>query len=179
MSEPPVRYPNKILVIGILFILAGVVLLLWSLGYLAAFSSLWPVIPVLAGLFFLYLVLLRGGRESFMFIGMFLLLVGIVFLLLNTVLPTLALKRIWPVFMTVTGVSLYAYGRKKHGHRRISFLVPAISIVILSAIFLPFSLNAVEADFIRVVLTWWPVLFIILGVLLLGLHIWRARRNKN
>jgi drug/metabolite transporter (DMT)-like permease len=179
MAPPPVRFPNKILVTGIVLILVGVVLLLWTLGFLPAFSALWPVLPVGAGLVFLYMALLREGRESNLFIGMILLLGGGLFLLLNTVLPTLAISRIWPVFMTVTGVSLYAYGLQKHGHRRISLVIPAATIILLSLVFLPFSLNAVEADFKSVVITWWPVLFIVMGAVLLWLHVWREKRRRE
>ena len=81
--------------------------------------------------------------------------------------------------MTVTGVSLYAYGMKKYGHRRISLVIPAGTITILSLLFLPFSMNAVDADFVTVVTTWWPVLLIVLGILLIALHVWRIRRTRR
>jgi len=177
MAAKGPRYPNKYLVFSIFLILIGIVLLLWTGGYLRGLEALWPVIPLVLGLGFLYAVFLRNARQSYVFLGMFLTLGGAVMLLMTTVMTRVDLIRIWPVFMTVTGVSLVAYGMKKRGVRRISLTIPGYAIVVLSLVFLPFSLDLIRDDFIEAVGTWWPSLFVVLGVVLLFVYFSRRQRD--
>ena len=178
MSRSPApRFPNKILFIGILLILLGTVLLLWTSGLLVGVVSLWPVVPIAIGVYLIYIVFRRNARESYVFLGMILLLGGIAFLLLNTILTAVALSRIWPVFMSIVGVSLYGYGLKKRGTKRLSLVVPAAAIFLLSLLFLPFSLDIAEQEFVQFVSVWWPTLFLVLGLVLIVLDIWRRRRS--
>ncbi len=172
------RVPNKLVLFGSGFIVLGSALLLWTLGYLPAAAALWPVIVMLAGLWMLHAVFFRGGRESYVFSGLFLALGGAVVLLMNTVLSRVALTRIWPVFMAIAGFSLLGYGLKKHEpSARAVLIVPAWAIILLALIFLPFSLDVVSISFIRFVGLWWPVLFIAAGVVMLIAHIRRRPRG--
>jgi hypothetical protein len=169
------RFPNKFLVWSIFFILLGFILLLWTLGAVPGLASLWPIIPLLAGLGFLYAGLLRGRSESYVLVGMLLALGGLFVLVSNTVLNAVTLERTWPVFMAIVGVSFLVYAVRAEGESRLTVSVPAIALIVLAAGFLPFSLNLVEADFERVVTTWWPVLFVLFGVILGVVHIVKRR----
>ena len=104
------RYPNMLLVTGVVVGLAGSLLMLWNLGYLPQAGLLWPVAVILTGLVFLYLAWPRRKSDRWIIPGMVLTLGGIVFLLMNTVLRSQELARIWPAFMFVTGISLVPYG---------------------------------------------------------------------
>lgn len=164
------------LIFGFLFVLTGVVMLLHTTGFLTAYGALWPVLPLVIGLGTLYVGFAHEGQDGYVFLGMFLSLGGAVFLLMNTVLSAVALSRIWPLFMTVAGVSLFVYGHtKKDPASRASLQIPASTIVILSVVFLSFSMDLVETDFYRFVWNWWPVLFVVLGVSLIIVHFGRRR----
>jgi hypothetical protein len=78
--------------------------------------------------------------------------------------------------MTIAGISLAVYGNKLKGSGRIKALVPAWGLIILSLIFLPFSLGLIKEDFSRVAATWWPVLFILLGIWLLEEYLRKRRK---
>jgi hypothetical protein len=164
------RVQNKLILFGFAFIVLGGVLLLWTLGYLPATSALWPVLLVLCGLWMLYTVFVRNARESRVFSGLFMALGGSVLLMMNTVLSRVALERIWPVFMAITGFSLFGYALKKDRISRLPLVIPAWAIIVLSLLFFPFSLGIVNVSFIRFVTLWWPVLFIVLGLALVLLH---------
>ncbi|TVR60707.1 MAG: hypothetical protein EA426_04725 [Spirochaetaceae bacterium] len=166
-------YAKRYLVFSTVFLLLGVVLLLWTTGFLPDFSALWPVVFICVGLVFLYRGFHRNARETTVFAGMFMSLGGLVALLLNTVLTRVGLIRVWPVFMTVAGISLVAYALLKRGAYRVTLLVPAVSIVVLSFVFLPFSLKLVDVEFIQFVVRWWPSLFILLGLVLLTVYFTR------
>ena len=161
------RYPNKLLVTGVAVLLAGGVLLLWNLGYLPQPGRLWPAPVILAGLFFLYMAWPRGRSDQWIIPGMVLTLGGVVFLLVNTVLSSQSLGRIWPAFMLVTGLSLVPYGFRKRGSARIAIIIPAVFISFLAVVFFPFSLRRTEGGFIAFVQEWWPMILVVLGIALI------------
>jgi hypothetical protein len=176
MDERSPRFPNKLAIIGVFFILVGGVLLLWTAGYLHRFVSLWPLAPVILGLVLLYFRVFRSGPDYYVFIGTGLVLTGLLLMLVTIVVPV-ELSRIWPLFMTVIGVAFLAYGFRKQGASRVTFTVPGGAMTLLSLIFLPFSLELVSADFAAFVGVWWPVLLVIMGLALIVAHLGR-RSNK-
>ena len=176
MSERSPRFPNKLAIIGAFFILVGGVLLLWTAGYLQRFENLWPLVPLLAGLVLLYFRIFRSAPDYYVFLGTSLSLTGILFLLVTTIVQV-DLMRIWPLFMTVIGIALLFYGFRKAGPSRVTFTVPGGAMVLLSGIFLPFSLELVSADFANFVAVWWPLLLVVMGIALIFVHVGRGSRR--
>ena len=164
---------NKLLVFGCASIIVGALLLLGTLGYLPAAEIFWPVLLILTGLGMLYAVFFHNARESYVFSGFFLALGGTLVLLMNTVLTRFALVRIWPVFMTIAGLSLFGYAMRKAPVHRVALIIPACAIALLSLVFLVFSLGIAGVDFIQFVALWWPALFVVVGVILIVLHLVR------
>jgi hypothetical protein len=173
------RYPNKLLVFGVVIFAAGGVLLLWNLGYLPQPGRLWPVPVIAAGLTFLYIAYPRGGSERWIIPGMVLSMGGLIFLLLNTVLKEENLGRIWPAFMLITGLSLVPYGYKKRGGARTAIVIPAVFISALALVFFPFSLRMAGGGFVAFVRQWWPLILIILGVALIVSFFSSRRPNSK
>lgn len=176
-GAPFQRFPHKLLVFGITFVLVGVVLLSRTVGYMPEVRVLWTIVPLVIGAILLYLAFAQGGPEGYVFVGMILTLVGIVSLLLNTVMSSVELARIWPLFMTIAGVSLAVYARTKVESARVALQIPAVAIIVLSGIFLLFSLDIIQRDFRRVVGMWWPSILIIFGIVLLWVYYSRGRRR--
>ncbi len=173
MSERYPRFPNKLLVLGVFFLLVGGLLLLWTFGYLNRFSATWPVIPLIAGLVLLYFRVFRTGPDYYLFVGTALVLAGALLLLTRTAFPA-ELIRIWPLFMTIVGVSMFIYGRRKSGAVRVTFTVPGAAMVLLSAVFLTFALELLTVDFVRFVSRWWPIILVLLGLSLVIAHVLRS-----
>lgn len=176
MDERSPRFPNKLAIIGVFFVLVGGVLLLWTAGYLQRFVSLWPLLPLIVGLVLLYFRVFRRGPDYYVFLGTSLLLAGLLFLLTSTALPV-EMARIWPLFMTIIGVALLLYGVRKRGGTRVTFTVPGGAMILLSLVFLPFSLELVTTDFAAFVAVWWPVLLVIMGLALVFVHVGRRPRR--
>jgi hypothetical protein len=173
------RYPNMLLVTGVAVTLAGSILMLWNLGYLPQPGTIWPVAVILTGLVFLYLAWPRRRSDRWIIPGMVLTLGGIVLLLMNTVLASQSLVRIWPAFMLVTGVSLVPYGLRKRGSARSAIVVPGLFISLLALVFFPFSLHHSEGGFAAFVRQWWPLILVILGaVLIVSFFTTRRPRSK-
>jgi hypothetical protein len=178
-NRTPSRYPNMLLVTGVVVGLAGSLLMLWNLGYLPRPGALWPVPVILTGLVFLYLAWPRRRSDRWIIPGMVLTLGGIALLLMNTVLHSQSIVRIWPVFMFVTGVSLVPYGFRKRGSARVAVVVPGLFISLLALLFFPFSLHHSEGGFAAFVRQWWPMILVILGAALIVSFFSTRRPNSK
>ena len=176
MKDKVQRFPHKVLVLGIVFILVGILLLLWRLNLLPSLGALWPVVFILIGLYFLYRVFLQNRSRRFILPGMTFTLGGIFFLLKNTVIPSMSLTHIWPVFMLITGLSILPYGFSKKRTTRVAIIIPACAIIGMSIIFFLFSLRLIDTSFKDFVLTWWPTLLLLSGAMLILSYMMRRKR---
>lgn len=173
------RLSNALLAAGALLLVVGGCLLLVTSGLLSGFSSLWPVLFVVAGLLLLYFAFTRKLTGLTVFPGMIMALGGLYFLLGEGFLPWRDLIRIWPVFMAIIGASITAYGLTKRGNARLSLVIPGIAILVLAAIFLPFSLGVTSVRFAQVAVLWWPALLVLFGLILLASYLLRRWREKT
>ncbi|MBN2352060.1 MAG: hypothetical protein JXD23_05770 [Spirochaetales bacterium] len=180
-SEP--RFPNKLLIAGIVLILGGAVFLLWTLGlfpgFLNWFVALWPLPLMVGGIVMLYLVYLKGKAHHLLLPGMILLLGGLFFLLYNTIIPDTSFERIWPAIMSIAGLALLPYAFKSKKRTRAGLLISAAFLIVLSILFFPFSLKLIETDFVRFTSRWWPGIIVITGMVLIVSFAANKRRRKR
>lgn len=185
---PPVEHMKSLqskssgyryLVLGGGFLLLGFVLLMWTLGLLHRLSSLWPLVPIIIGSASLIFGFHGMGPEASVFVGIFLTVGGVFFLMITTVMSVVEITRVWPVFMTIAGVSLGVFSFHREPGSRMSLLVPSIVIILLSAVFFLFSLDIVQQDFIAVVTVWWPILFVAIGVGIILFHLLHRNDHPN
>jgi hypothetical protein len=162
----PARYPNKLLVIGTLTAVVGIVLLLATLGPLSLPLGLWPVPVVAAGLAFLYLAYVRGRAARFVLPGVLLTLGGLFFLLVETVLGWEALGRAWPALMLITGLALAAWGARLRPRARTAIVVPGVFLAGLAVLLLPFSIQGRPGSLAAFVGRWWPLVLVVIGLVL-------------
>ncbi len=172
------RFPNKYVVIGVTTLILGLLLLLWTVGRLKQPVNLWPLSLLIAGLVLLYFRAFRAGPDSYLFLGIATFLSGLLLLITKIVVP-LELTAIWPFFMTICGLALLAYGLRKRGYTRLSLAVPGVATLLLSFLFLPFSLEIAKRPFADVVAEWWPLILVVLGIALLVLHLVRERIDRQ
>ncbi len=179
MNRGKRRFPNALLVTGVLLFVVGGCLLLLTSGLLPGLSALWPLLFIVAGLFLLYLGFVRRITEFYVFPGMFMVLGGLYFVLGEGFLAWRELLKIWPVFMAITGASIIPYGLLKRGSARLALVIPGIAILLLALIFLPFSLGVTSLPFAQVAVLWWPLLLVVLGIVFLASHFLRRRKEKT
>jgi hypothetical protein len=173
------RYPNKYLVIGVLIFLAGVFALLWTLGVLPSLRGFLPFPFLLAGLFFLYIVYFRGRNPIYIMFGMILFLLGIFFLVVNTLPWENGLMKIWPGFMLIAGISLIPYAYKlKRRRAQVAISISALSLIVLSLFFFLFSLDITGTSLSEFVTHWWPMLIIISGASLVVVYFFSRKPQK-
>jgi hypothetical protein len=173
------RYPNKYLILGVLIFIVGLVALLWTLGFLPSLKAFWPIPIVLAGLFFLYIVYFRGKNPIYIIFGMIFFLLGIYFLLVNTIPWESNIAKIWPGFMLIAGISLIPYAYKQKRRRaQIAISIPALSLILLSLFFFLFSLDITGTSLSDFVTRWWPMLIIVLGGSFIVIYFFSKKPQK-
>jgi len=179
MEREKRRFPNALLVTGVLLFVIGGCLLLLTSGMLPGLASLWPALFIVGGLTLLYLSVARRITEFYVFPGMFMALGGLYFVLGEGFLAWRELLKVWPVFMAITGASIIPYGLLKRGNARVALVIPGVAILVLALIFLPFSLGITSLSFAKVAVLWWPALLVALGLVFLASHFLRRRREKT
>ena len=172
------RFPNKYVVIGVTTLVLGLLLLIWTVGELKHPVNLWPLGLLIGGLVLLYFRVFRSGPDSYLFLGIASFLSGLL-LLITRIVVHLELTAIWPFFMMICGLALLVYGLRKRGYTRLSLTVPGAATLLLSFLFLPFSLGIIERPFADVVTEWWPLILVVLGIALLVLHLVREKSERQ
>jgi len=173
------RVPHKLLIVGVFTVLFGLILTLRTTNSLPSIGSLWPVPLILLGLFLLYMAFFKDGPSSYVFMGIFFTLAGTLFLVIHALFTRVDLMHYWPFFLTFAGISLLAYGLRKHGRAQLNLVMPALAIVLLSFVFLPFSLGLIKISFRDFVMTWWPSLIVVLGIALIAADLLRKSREAS
>ena len=169
---------NKNILLGIVLVILGVGLLSFTAFRLPVFHAFWPAMLIALGGFFIWRVFYLGESEILLFLGMLFVQSGLLGLL-NGWFSFIDIERIWPIFLTMVGITLVPYGFRKRRSNRAIFMIPAVTFIFLSFIFLPFSLNLTKMGFRDFVYRWWPLLFVFLGILLLANHIGRNITEKR
>jgi hypothetical protein len=58
-------------------------------------------------------------------------------------------------------------------------IIPSVVIIVLSLIFLLFSLRIISMSFRRFVVTWWPAILVAAGMVLIAVDIARTGKNRG
>jgi len=139
---------------GLLLIAVGAIILMANLGFFSL-VGFWPLIIILAGIFFL--IQWIGDRENhgLLMPATVLTIVGLLFLYCEQY-GWWNMSYLWPVFLLAPGfgfILMYLLGEQDRG-----LLVPGTILLVLGVFFL--SIN-------RWAGRWWPAILIVLGAVLL------------
>lgn len=168
--------PNRIgsIVGGLILLGVGVWFLLGALGVpLPGVGALWPLLVIFGGLAFIGMFLFGNEEPGILVPGVGGLLTGIFFLLITVgPLNWEDLGTLWPVFPLIGGMAFvvtYLADRSEPG-----LLVPGLGGLAVGMVGLLFTLG--NLDF-ALIATWWPLLLIVIGVILLVQNV--SKRGKS
>ncbi len=132
--------------VGVTLIVLGVLFLLYNLDIIRI-RNWWPILLILAGLAF-FLVWFGDRKQTGLLLpGSILVILGCQFLFLNAS---------WPIYVLAPAVGFWLMYLL--GERDVGLLVPAFILTIIALVF--WFQGSILEDL-------WPVLFIVLGVILL------------
>lgn len=158
---------NRRVSLSIGLIVSGAALLLVTTRQISVGALIFPLILILVGTILLARAFSPDGHEGNVFAGTGLTLTGGFLLLWESALPAVELSMIWPIFMTIGGAALTTYGLKKGRDAWLNLTIPGTVMIVLSLVFLAFSLDLVKTSLAAVAVSWWPALLVGIGALIL------------
>jgi hypothetical protein len=163
---------------GLILMTLGIAFLLKSMAGFSAPSALWPFLFVIIGLIFVILAIKLNKRSIYFFFAAFSFFAGIfLFLLALKILPV-SLAQSWPLLSVFAGLALFPAGWHHFNGIRYRFLIPSLAFAGLGCILLIFSFKVVSFSFRRFMANWWPLLFLLAGLILVLLSLNPKERNR-
>ncbi len=159
--------------LGIILIVVGLLFLLVSNRLVLGWDNVWPLFPLLGGIFFLKLYSVRKEGEV-LYVGTALLLIGVFFLLFTfRILDWADMESLWPTFPLIGGISFLAYAStRKHPTSPLIVGIAAILFALVSYLYTGDVISRRVAEpFVRL----WPLILVITGILVFL----RARGHKD
>jgi hypothetical protein len=148
-------------VLGVVLVLIGLLFLLVSNHLLLGWEHVWPLFPLLGGIFFLKLHAARKSGEV-LFTGFALFLIGLFFLLFTFhILEWEKMHSLWPTFPLIGGIAFLALASTRE-HPTSSLIVGIAAVLFAFVSYLHAGGvigERVAEPFIRL----WPLVLIIAG----------------
>lgn len=167
---------NLLLGTGIAFVLLGFVLLVaLAVDIELELSALRQLLWAVLGGALLFVSIVRTRKRPVMFSGLFLVMTGILFFLIDTRFIPYTLESLWPVVVVIGGLSLLVSGLYVHRRVKASHIIPSVAMMLLGGCCLLFSLNIIQEPFSQLASRWWPLVLIAAGFCLVILFfVWNA-----
>jgi FtsH-binding integral membrane protein len=89
------------------------------------------------------------------------------------------MRQTWPVMVIAAGISLVPAGLYKLRRMKSIYLFPAISLIVLGIFFSLFSFHILKVSLSTFIHQWWPLFFVIIGVILVVLYFIQQIRRKD
>ena len=169
---------SLLLGMGIACVLLGFILLVaLSVDVEYSFSAFRHLIWSALGGVFLFVAIVKLQKKSLLCAGLFLLMTGILFFLIETKFSPYSLDALWPVVVIFGGISLFVSGVFVYKGIKTSQFIPSLSLILLGVFCLLFSLDVIDEPFLRLASRWWPIVLIAAGICLIVLFfVWNTHK---
>jgi hypothetical protein len=174
-KNPPKEISGKLLGVGITSVIAGLLLFVAAFAQVGlGYSTIVPTVFIISFGVVLYKAFTRRLRSWGVFLGLYGFLVSLLFLLAGTNILSYRFIEFWPLLVFLCGVCLIAAGF--YGRRRlaISYMIPAMLLIVLGIFFLLFSTDIIQITLSSFVGKWLPVGLIFAGITLVVLFFFRS-----
>ncbi|GHV76236.1 hypothetical protein AGMMS49942_10570 [Spirochaetia bacterium] len=158
-------------IIGLLLMFFGSAFLLGTLEGTTRFAILRAFFFVIIGALSAFFAIKLNKRSIYLFFAAFFLLVGF-FLFLSAlhILP-FSFSQLWPLVSIFAGLALLPAGWHRFGSFRSRYVVPSVVFVLLGCALMVFSFRIVPFSFKHFVISWWPLLVVLIGLTLVLLSL--------
>ncbi|MCR5763205.1 MAG: DUF5668 domain-containing protein [Treponema sp.] len=172
-------FANFILAFGLFLILVGIFLLVDHSEHATRVFAFRPVLLLVSGAVFLFVSFAFTENGYTIFVGLYAVFMGIIFLLIDTHIIPYSFRELWPTVMI--GCSFSLLPAVFYKFRRISsvYLFPALMICVLGVVFLMFSMHIFPFTFRHFIMKWWPFLIILGGASLIFIYLLQQSGNKK
>ena len=156
---------NMILALGVSCILVGLLFFVkMDIDGIVELQT-WPLIMTVSGAVVFYLSLTVFKLPFMFFAGIFNVLTGTLFLFVTSRKLKYGIPELWPASIEIAALSLLFTGFAKEKKIKTAFGVPSLSLAVMGALFLLFSLDIIKTPFSVFISLWWPLFLAGLGAL--------------
>ena len=156
---------NMILALGVSCILVGLLFFVkMDIDGIVELQT-WPLIMTVSGAVVFYLSLTVFKLPFLFFAGIFNVLTGTLFLFITSRKLKYGIPELWPASIEIAALCLLFTGFAKEKKIKTAFGVPSLSLAVMGALFLLFSLDIIKTPFSVFISLWWPLFLAGLGAL--------------
>ncbi len=169
-----------VLIAGLFFVFVGCSLIVAFFSPSESYYFLVP--PTLAFVFgttILYFNLVGKKHTYYTFIGLLLTSAWLPLLLVSAQVIPYTMSEMWPIMVILSALMLIPLGFIRYGFLPISFVVSGCVLFGLGSIFLLFSLDIIKMSITAFVSKWWPMTFVVFGLLLIWLFFYTKKHEKE
>ncbi|MDR2185124.1 MAG: hypothetical protein LBO80_05575 [Treponema sp.] len=160
-----------VFIAGLLLMLLGSAFLLGTLTGASRLSVLGAFFFVIIGAGLAFIAIKLTKRSIYLFFASFFILIGFFLFLSALRILSFSLSQGWPFLSVFAGLALVPAGWYHYGAIKGRYVVPALVFIILGCILTIFSFDIVPFSFKQFILSWWPILVALAGLLLLLLSL--------
>ena len=146
---------------GIVLVIIGVLLLLGTFDF---FDFHWSIFLIIFGALF-FATAIRSADKGGVFPGTILLLTGLLFYLKYQYIIDDSMYYIWPLFLIIVGTAFFVLfiARPKEW----GLMIPGGILIVLGLIFFAHNYDMFPYNPVRMILHYWPVILILIGIKML------------
>ena len=171
-KEEKLRISAKIVFITGFFLMSlGSTLLLGTIEGTSRLSVLASFLFFLIGIVLAMLAIIMNRRSVYLFFAAFFLLMGFFLFFIALRIITVPLSRLWPLLSVFAGLALIPAGHHHHRAFKTGYLASAATFIGLGCVFMVFSFKIVPFRFAQFILSWWPILVVMGGLILVLLSL--------
>ena len=160
-----------VFITGLFFMILGITFLLGTMTGISRLSVMWSFLSVIIGALFAILAIKLNKRTVYLFFASFFILIGcFLFLSALRIIP-FGLAEGWPLLSVFAGLALLPAGWRHYRYVSYRYLIPAVAFMALGFILLIFSFKVAPFSFKRFIITWWPLVFVVSGIILILLSL--------
>jgi hypothetical protein len=112
------------------------------------------------------LALKLNRRPLYLFFATFFILTGLFLFLIAENIIKLPLTRCWPFLSIFSGLALLPSGARKHKKPKVVYIVPSVFFIVFGCTLFIFSYGIAPFSFKHFILNWWPLIFLMGGLVL-------------
>ena len=168
-----------VFVTGLFFMVLGIAFLLGTMAGISRLSVLWSFLFVIIGALLAVFAIKLNKRSAYLFFASFFILIGsFLFLSALKIIP-FSLKEGWPLLSVFAGLALLPAGWRHYRSVSYRYLIPAVAFVVLGCVLLFFSFKVAPFSFKRFIITWWPLVLVITGIVLVLVSLGSRGKTGN
>jgi len=155
-----------VFIIGFFLMFLGSAFLIVSLLNISRAPVFLSFLLIITGVSCAAFAIRLNWRSVYLFFAALFLQSGLFLFLYALHLIPVRLSQSWPLLSIFAGIALLPAGWYRHGVFKVTYIVPAITFIVLGSILMVFALDLVSFSLAQFAKNWWPLLMVLAGLIL-------------